>query len=148
MTTPKDDFAAEVARWLNRQADNEARLTSFAFREGQADIEVPPSTSHREVGRWILGIVAEPGVAATLGALDGRAAPMRDLVEAGAFGLDPGDRAAVAARIGVLTSSGLVSRELESDRVTLTELGRAALVVAEGTARAAAEPAIAGRVPA
>ncbi len=130
MTIADEEFAAAVVRWLDHQAVSETRLTSFAFREGQADIEVPASTSQSGIGRWILEIVAEPGVATFLGALDGPATPMRDLVNAGAFGLTPRDRAAVAARIGALASCGLVSRELETDRVALTELGHAALAAA------------------
>jgi len=61
MTVVEDEFAAAVVRWLDRQAVSETRLTSFAFREGQTDIEVPASTSQSEIGRWILGIVRASG---------------------------------------------------------------------------------------
>jgi hypothetical protein len=43
------------------------------------------------------------------------------------LGLDPGDRVALAARVGALAAAGLVGRELESDRVTATPLGEAVL---------------------
>lgn len=125
-----DAFDAALRSWLARQAAAEERLTSFAFREGQPPIDLPAPTSHAELRGWILGLVAEPDVAATLPGLaeDGR--PMTDLATAGALGVRPGDRVALAARIGVLTAAGIVARDLEADRALLTELGRSALAVA------------------
>ncbi len=60
-----------------------------------------------------------------------RGGSLADLTAEGLLGLRPGDRVALAARIGVLAAGGLVTRELESDRVTVTELGRAALALAD-----------------
>lgn len=128
-TDAETAFDAALVRWLERQATAELRLTSFAFREGQADIEIGVPTSHAELRAWIMAVVAEPDIAAFFGAIAHENQPMADVVASGALGLRPGDRVSVAARIGVLTSMGLVGRELEADRVGLTELGRAALAL-------------------
>ncbi len=124
------DFDDALAAWLARQAAAEERLTSFAFREGQPEVDLPTPTSQDTLGRWLLAVVAEADTASFLAGLgaDGRA--VAELAGGGSFGLRSGDRVALAARIGVLTASGLVSRELESDRVCVTELGRAALALA------------------
>jgi len=132
MSTASEAFDAALAAWLSRQAAAEERLTSFAFREGQPAIGVPAPSSHAELRRWILASLADPQVETFLELLDADGQRMAELAEGGAFGLEPGDRIALAARVGVLTASGLVARDLERDRVALTELGRAALALAVG----------------
>jgi len=133
-----------IAAWLSRQAAAEERLTSFAFREGAPGVDVPPPSSHAALRRWISATVGEPEVAAFLGLVDDPGRPMAELASSGVLGLDPGDRVALAARVGVLAASGLVARDLERDRVVLTELGRAALAAAD-EAPAQAERAEAAR---
>jgi len=130
-------FAEALAAWLDRQAAAEERLTSFAFREGQGDIAVPPPSSHGALRRWIVELVSTADVAAFLALVAGPGRTMAQLAADGAFGLEPGDRVAVAARVGVLAAAGLVARELETDRVALTALGTAALglAAASGDAR-------------
>jgi len=119
-----------LATWLARQAVAEERLTAFAFREGQPGIEVPAPSSHVAFRGWIMATVADPPVQAFLRLLGADGRPMAELVAAGAFGLEPGDRVALAARLGVLAASGLITRDLEEDRVAVTVLGQAALGLA------------------
>jgi len=70
---------------------------------------------------------------------------MAALVADGVLGLEAGDRVALAARVGVLAAAGLVGRDLEGDRVFLTELGEAALGVASaGDDGATSTPTVAG----
>lgn len=120
-------FDEALTAWLTHQATAEERLTSFAFREGQPAIELAPASSHAAVRRWLLEIVSGRDVAAFLASVDGAGRAMTALSDDGALGLTPGDRVAIAARVGVLAAAGLVARELETDRVALTALGRAAL---------------------
>jgi hypothetical protein len=126
---------AALEAWLSRQAAAEERLTSFAFREGLPAVVVPaPSpSSHVALRGWILSTVADPAVANFLRLVEGEGRRTAELAAGGAFGLEPGDRVALAARVGVLAASGLVARDLEGDRVVLTELGRAALTLAAPT---------------
>ena len=49
------------------------------------------------------------------------------------------DRSALADRVGRLSQAGLLGRELETDRVTLTPLGEALLALADELARRAGE---------
>ena len=136
MSTVADNFDATLIAWLQRQAVAEERLTSFAFRVGQPDIAVPEPTSHAELRSWIISVVTTPAVSAMLRGLGDGGRPIPDIAADGALGMRPGDRVSLAARIGVLAAGGLVLRELETDRVHLTELGRAALALldAEGGA--------------
>jgi hypothetical protein len=141
MSAASEALDGALAAWLARQAVAEERLTSFAFREGQPGIEVPAPWSHVALRGWITATVSDPAVSAFLRLLgaDGRpmtelgadGRQMAELVAAGAFGLEPGDRVALAARLGVLAASGLIARDLEEDRVSLTALGRAATGLAE-----------------
>lgn len=130
MSAASEALDAALAAWLARQAAAEERLTAFAFREGQPVVDVPSPTSQAALRDWIVATVADPPVSAFLRLLgaDGRA--MAELVAEGAFGLEPGDRVALAARLGVLAASGLIARDLEEDRVAVTALGRAALGLA------------------
>jgi len=132
MSDPGAAFDAALAAWLARQAAAEERLTSFAFRESQPAVVLPVPTSHDALRRWLLATAANPDVASFLRGLGNAGRPMAELGDAGALGLEPGDRVALAARVGVLAASGLVVRDLEEDRVTLTGLGRAALALAAG----------------
>jgi hypothetical protein len=127
-------FEAALIAWLARQAAAEERLTSFAFREDLPSVDVPSPSSHAALRAWILATVADPLVAAFLERVADEGRPMADLARDGEFGLEPGDRVALAARVGVLAAGGLVARDLEGDRVTLTELGRSALALAAPTA--------------
>jgi hypothetical protein len=130
MTSMERDVDAALAAWLSRQASAEERLTSFAFREGLPAIELKAPTSQAALRAWIVATVADPGIAAFLRLVAGDGRPFADLAAGGALGLEPGDRVALAARVGVLAASGLVARDLEGDRVVLTELGRAAIALA------------------
>jgi len=131
MSTANEAFDAALAGWLSRQAAAEERLTAFAFREGQPAVDVPSSTSQAALRGWIMATVADPEVSAFLRLVEDHGRPTTELAASGAFGLEPGDRVALAARIGVLAASGLIARALEEDRVVLTALGRAALGLAE-----------------
>jgi hypothetical protein len=131
MSGASEALDGALAGWLARQAVAEERLTSFAFREGQPGIEVPAPSSQVAFRGWIMATVADPPVSAFLRLLGADGRPMAELVAAGAFGLEPGDRVALAARLGVLAASGLIARDLEEDRVAVTALGRAALGLAE-----------------
>jgi hypothetical protein len=130
MSTANEAFDAALAGWLSRQAVTEERLTSFAFREEQPGVSIPSPSSQAALRRWIVGTVADPEIAALLRLLEADGQPTADLAAAGVLGLRPGDRVALAARVGVLAANGLVARDLEADRVTLTALGRAALGLA------------------
>ena len=120
-------FASALRSWVRRQAVAEERLTSFAFREGQAAIEVPTPTSFGPLATQILAAACDPATIRFLRAVRGDGRTIESLAPAGMLGLDPGDRVAVAARVGALAAAGLVGRELESDRVTATPLGEAVL---------------------
>jgi hypothetical protein len=133
MSTAGEALDAALAAWLSRQAAAEERLTTFAFREGQPVVDVPSPTSQAALRGWIMATVADPEVSAFLRLVDDDARPMAEVVAAGALGLEPGDRVALAARLGVLAASGLIARDLEEDRVALTALGRAALGLVAAT---------------
>lgn len=127
MSAANEAFDAALAGWLSRQAAAEERLTAFAFREGQPIVDVPSPTSQAALRGWIMATVADPEVSAFLRLVEGDARPTAELAAGGSFGLEPGDRVALAARLGVLAASGLIARDLEEDRVAVTALGRAAL---------------------
>lgn len=122
-----DAFAAALRAWVGRQAAVEERLTSFAFREGQATIDLPTPTSWSPLAMQVLAAASDAVTLHFLRAVRGDGRTVESLAPAGMLGLDAGDRVALAARIGVLSANGLVGRELESDRVTATPLGEAAL---------------------
>jgi hypothetical protein len=132
MSVASDAFDDALAGWLSRQAVAEERLTAFAFHEGQPGIQVPAPTSQAAVRGWIMATVADHQVAAFLRRIGDDGRQVAELVAGGVLGLEPGDRVALAARLGVLAASGLVARDLENDRVTLTALGRATLALAGG----------------
>ena len=120
-------FASALRSWVGRQAVAEERLTSFAFREGQAAIDVPAPTSFGPLAMQILAAACDPATIRFLHAVRGDGRTIESLAPAGMLGLDAGDRVALAARVGALAAAGLVGRELESDRVTATPLGEAVL---------------------
>lgn len=136
MSDERGVLDAALAGWLSRQAAAEERLTAFAFHEGQPAIAVPAPTSLAAVRSWLLATVADHQVSACLRGIGDDGRQVAELAAGGVLGLEPGDRVALAARLGVLAASGLIARDLEADRVTLTALGRAALALA-----AAPEPA-------
>lgn len=132
-----DGLGSALKAWVGRQAVSEERLTSFAFREGQAAVEVPTPTSFGPLAMQILATVLDPATMGFLRAVRGDGQSIGSLAAAGMLGLDPGDRVALAARIGVLSANGLVGRELESDRVTATPLGEAVLALIDDIERRA-----------
>lgn len=130
-------LASALKAWVGRQAVAEERLTSFAFREGQAAIGVPAPTSFGPLATQILAIACDPGTIRFLHAVSGDGRTIESLAPAGMLGLDPGDRVALAARVGALAAAGLVGRELESDRVAATPLGQAVLHLVDDIERRA-----------
>lgn len=122
-----DALASALRAWVGRQAVAEERLTSFAFREGQAAIDVPAPTSFAPLAMQILVAACDPTTIRFLQAVRGDGRTIESLAPAGMLGLDPGDRVALAARVGALAAIGLVGRELESDRVAATPLGGAVI---------------------
>jgi hypothetical protein len=75
----------------------------------------------------VLAAACDPTTIRFLHTVRGDGRTIESLAPAGMLGLDPGDRVALAARVGALAAAGLVGRELESDRVTATPLGEAVL---------------------
>lgn len=121
--------------WVRRQAVAEERLTSFAFREGQAAIDVPAPTSWGPLAMHSLAVACDPATIRFLQAVQGDGRTIDSLASAGVLGLDRDDRVALAARIGTLAADGLVGRELESDRVTATPLAEAILALVDNIER-------------
>jgi hypothetical protein len=112
-------------------------LTSFAFGEGQVAIDVPAPTSWGPLAIQILAAACDPTTIRFLRAARGDGRTIESLASAGMLALDPGDRVALAARVGALAAAGLVGRELESDRVTSTPLGEAVLALLDDIERRA-----------
>lgn len=135
-------LAGALRARVEAQRRAEDRLASFAFTEepatGRSD---PLGWGGRATVDWsyfatgALRIVGEPGTLRLLGLLRGNGLPLDEL--APLIGSGEPDRLAVADRVGALTSGGLVVRELESDRITLTPLGTALLDLVDMIARRA-----------
>lgn len=122
-----DTFASALWAWIVRQAAAEERLTSFAFREGQHEVDVPAPSSVGQLAMHVLSVACDPSTGRFLRDVRGAGHTLGSLAPSGALGLDAGDRVALAARVGTLAASGLISRELESDRIATTPLGDAIL---------------------
>jgi hypothetical protein len=128
-------LASALRAWVGRQAVAEERLTAFAFREGQAAIDLPAPTSLGQLTMQIFAAACDPTTIRFLHAVRGDGRTIESLAPAGMLGLDPADRVALAARVGALAAVGLVGRELESDRVTATPLGEAILALIDDIVR-------------
>lgn len=128
-------LASALRVWVGRQTLAEERLTSFAFREGQVAITVPAPTSFGPLAMQTLGTACDPATIRFLQAVRGDGQTIESLAAAGMLGLDPGDRVALAARVGALAATGLVGRELETDRLTATPLGEAVLALIDDIER-------------
>lgn len=128
-------LASALEAWIVRQAAAEERLTAFAFREDQAEVVVPRPTSGGTVARYVLAVACEPSTYDFLRDVRGAGLTIGSLAAAGPLGVDPGDRVALATRVGILAAAGLVGRELESDRITATPLAEAILDLLEDVER-------------
>jgi hypothetical protein len=120
-------LAAALRAWIGRQVAAEERLTAFAFREGQPEMDVPQPTSIGFLAMHALAVACEPSTARFLRDVRGSGRTIGSLAPDGALGVDPDDRVALAARVGALAAAGLVGRELESDRISATPLAEAIL---------------------
>lgn len=129
----------------SRQAA-EMRLASFAFHEQPASGRTAWTAGADEAPvdlRYFvlraLGALGDPDTVRVLDALRGDDRPLEELMGM----IEPAvlDRLAAGDRVGGLASAGLVGRELETDRVSLTPLGQALLdLVADLERRAGASP--------
>lgn len=147
-----DALVAALRRWVGERRRAEERLASFAFDERPPGV-VPSPTTAPEPGQradpgggaaaevpvaWryyllqTLRVAGDPAVIALLERLRDSPRRLDDLAESarlarGAGAATAGDRIATADWIGGLAAAGLVSRELEADRVALAPLGSAVL---------------------
>lgn len=108
----------------------EERIASFAFTEGRAPDTPDPGTSgDLTAGDWCyfagraLRLAGEPWTLQLLEALRAGGRSIDEIAASGGPG--PHDRLAAADWVGGLASAGLVARELESGRISLTPLGEA-----------------------
>ncbi|MFZ5853456.1 MAG: hypothetical protein ACOYXS_02990 [Chloroflexota bacterium] len=148
-------LAAGLRRRVAEQRRAEARLADFAFREAEPSAgpaAAPPSAASRSAAPagttawryYLLRTLRSAGEAETLALLemlrDGPR-PIAGLAVPSAAAPWAGDRVAGADWIGGLAAAGLVSRELETDRVALAPLGSALLdLVVELERRLNADP--------
>lgn len=138
--TPDDDgaddpvgrLAVALRARVEAQRRAEDRLASFAFTEGPArNLPASPAGAPGESVDWryfasaALRAVSDPTTLSMLEEVRGDGRPIHEL--AGLPGSGIHDHLAVTDRIGRLASAGLVVRELESDRISLTGLGEALL---------------------
>lgn len=143
-----DALAGGLRRRVTERGLAERRLADFVFREGSPDATAGTTPSPADwrhfVGRT-LAAAGEPGTIELLERLSGGDLPIDELAElAGHRGAGGGGRLASVDWIGGLASAGLVGRDLETDRVGLTDLGAAVLALVrewERRAIAADEPA-------
>ena len=143
-----DALAGGLRRRVTERGLAERRLADFVFREGSPDAAAGTTPSPADwrhfVGRT-LAAAGEPGTIELLERLSSGDRPIAELTgrrEAGG-----GGRLASVDWIGGLASAGLIGRDLETDRVGLTDLGAAVLALVrewERRARAADEPVAAG----
>lgn len=132
MTASLDAVLEALAAGLRRRVDEqrraEERLASFAFVERPVPSgdhhTSPAATAWRYHIIRTLRLTGDPEILALLEILRGGARPLAELVTGGTVA---GDRVAAADWIGGLSASGFVTRELETDRVTLAPLGIAVL---------------------
>ncbi len=143
-----DALAEGLRRRVTERGRAERRLADFVFREGSPDPgegATPSPADWRHFVARTLAAAGEPGTIELLERLSGGDRPIAELggrQEAGG-----GGRLASVDWIGGLASAGLVGRDLETDRVGLTDLGTAVLALVrewERRAIAADEPVAAG----
>jgi hypothetical protein len=146
-----DALAGGLRRRVTERGLAERRLADFVFREGSPDpgegTTPSPADWRHFVGRT-LAAAGEPGTIELLERLSGGDRPIAEL--AGRWEAGGGGRLASVDWIGGLASAGLVGRDLETDRVGLTDLGAAVLALVrewERRASAADESAAAGDAP-
>lgn len=138
-----DRLATAIRTGVETQRTAELRLASFAFSErplgdrpGRVALTGEAPVDWRYFVLRALATVGEPETVLLLDAVRGDGRPLDELV--GLFERASEDRLATADRVRRLAAAGLVGRELESDRVSLTPLGEALLeLVAELERRAA-----------
>lgn len=130
-------LAVSLRARVREQRRAEERLAGFAFREGGPAVESgksgpAPATDWRYYLARTFREASEP---ATLGLLLRLRPTERSLSDLGE------DRLAVADQVGRLATAGLVSRPLDSERVSLAPLGEAVLALYDALeARLAADP--------
>ena len=139
-------LAAAVRTRVGARQAAEVRLASFAFseqvagdRSGWAAGADEAPVDRRYFVLRALGALGDPDTVRVLDALRGDDRPLEELMGM----IEPAvlDRLAAGDRVGGLASAGLVGRELETDRVSLTSLGEALLdLVADLERRAGASP--------
>lgn len=143
-----DALAEGLRRRVTERGRAERRLADFVFREGSADPgegATPSAADWRHFVARTLAAAGEPGTIDLLERLSAGDLPIDEL--SGRRTAGGGDRLATIDRIGGLASAGLVGRDLETDRVGLTDLGAAVLALVrdwEGRASAADEPVAVG----
>lgn len=122
-----DDLVAGIGLSVRQAALAEERLAAFAFHEGGPSRELsPPSSGRYFIGR-ALAAAGDPALVRLLELCGAAGVSMTDLLEQGDLGVQPGDRVALAERVAEGAARGLVTRELEGDRVARTPLGSALL---------------------
>ncbi len=143
-----DALARGLRRRVTERGRAERRLADFVFREGSSDPgegTTPSPADWRHFVARTLAAAGEPGTIDLLERLSAGDLPIDEL--SGPRTAGGGDRLATIDRIGGLASAGLVGRDLETDRVGLTDLGAAVLALVrewERRASAADEPVAAG----
>jgi hypothetical protein len=140
---PLDRLASALRAHVDARRRAEGRLASFAFTERPRIAGPEPSHAAGTTADWdyfvgvALRVAGEPTTLRALQALRADARPLERL--GGDLGSPTHDPLAIGDWIGGLASAGLVSRELESNRVSLTPLGEAIVdLVSEVTRRAGA----------
>lgn len=133
-----DALAVNLRARVREQRRAEERLAGFAFREGgpapgSRESGAAPATDWRYYLARTFREASEPATLALLLRLRPAERSLGDLGE---------DPLAVADQVGRLATAGLVSRPLDSERVSLAPLGEAVLALYDALeARLAADPA-------
>lgn len=141
-----DDVVGRLATALRGRVEtarqSEARLAAFAFTERPAVHSARSPTEPQETSAdWEYFVASafraagDPTTLRTLQVLRGGPGRLDDL--AGFVGSETLGRLAISDWVGGLASAGLVSRELESNRVSLTPLGASLVDLVAETGRRA-----------
>jgi hypothetical protein len=135
-----DALAVGLRQRVLEQRRAAERLADFAFTEGPLERDRGATDGPTDWRYFVTRTLAAAGQPATIALLEALADGDRPLAElAGPGDAGARDPLALADRVGGLSAAGLVDRELVSDRVALTGLGRAVLeLVREWETRAAA----------
>jgi len=134
-----DAVARGIRRRVEEQARAEERLARFVFREGEPVAPTPGGATASDWRYFVARTLREAGEPGTLALLERIGPDGRRLAELADGPPGSTDRSALADRVGRLSQAGLLGRELETDRVTLTPLGEALLALADELARRAGE---------